>query len=138
MDGMYEMVRSRSLQRVMSRHSGAKRGTQAPVSASRASEVAGHSQPGNLSPNPNLIYFEAEGLCCGVLRRNTAVYWPALTESGCPLCSQIRVSADGIANDGSSDINATSQLLRWIIAYVRADVAVLRPDHFTALTGVTA
>ncbi len=51
---------------------------------------------------------------------------------------QIRVSADGIANDGSSDINATSQLLRWIIAYVRADVAVLRPDHFTALTGVTA
>jgi len=45
---------------------------------------------------------------------------------------------DGIANDGSSDINATSQLLRWIIAYVRADVAVLRPDHFTALTGVTA
>jgi HK97 family phage major capsid protein len=51
---------------------------------------------------------------------------------------QIRVSADGIANDGSSDINATSQLLRWIIAFVRADVAVLRPDHFTALTGVLA
>ena len=51
---------------------------------------------------------------------------------------QIRGSADGIANDGSSDINATSQLLRWVIAYVRADVAVLRPDHFTVLSGVQA
>ena len=51
---------------------------------------------------------------------------------------QIRVSADRIANDGSSDINATSQLLRWIVAYVRADVGVLRPDHFTVMNGVTA
>ena len=51
---------------------------------------------------------------------------------------QIRITSDGIANDGSSDINATSQLLRWIIAYVRADVAVLRPDNFCVLSGVIA
>ena len=51
---------------------------------------------------------------------------------------QIRVTSDGIANDGSSDIHATSQLLLWIVVYVRCDVGVLRPDRFTAMNGVTA
>ena len=51
---------------------------------------------------------------------------------------QIRIASDGTANDGSADISSTAQLLRWVIAYVRADVAVLRPDHFTVLSGVQA
>ena len=51
---------------------------------------------------------------------------------------QIRIASDGTANDGSADVNATSQLLKWIIAYVRCDVGVLRPDHFVKLTGVLA
>ena len=49
----------------------------------------------------------------------------------------IRIASDGTVNDGSSDINATSQLMRHVVAYMRADVALLRPKWFTVLSGIT-
>ena len=49
----------------------------------------------------------------------------------------IRIASDGTVNDGSSDINATSQLMRHVVAYMRADVALLRPTWFTVLSGIT-
>ena len=33
--------------------------------------------------------------------------------------------------------NATDQLMRHIVAYLRADVALLRPTWFTVLSGIT-
>ena len=50
----------------------------------------------------------------------------------------VRILDSGTVNDGTNDWNATSQLLRHIVCYMRADVAVLRPGFFTALTGITA
>lgn len=51
---------------------------------------------------------------------------------------QVRVTADGIASDGTTDLNATSQLARLFIAYMRLDVAVVRPTWLTLLTGITS
>jgi len=50
---------------------------------------------------------------------------------------QIRIASDGSASDGTNTVNATSQLMRFIVAYIRVDVAILRPSWFTKLTGVT-
>jgi len=52
---------------------------------------------------------------------------------------QVRIASDGTATDGSAaTVNATDQLLKWIVCYVRCDVGVLRPDFFVKMTGVTA
>ncbi|APZ90536.1 phage major capsid protein [Fuerstiella marisgermanici] len=51
----------------------------------------------------------------------------------------IRILEAGTATDDSGDTwNAASQLLKHIVCYVRADVALLRPTWFTVLTGITA
>ncbi|MCH2210092.1 MAG: phage major capsid protein [Fuerstiella sp.] len=51
----------------------------------------------------------------------------------------VRILDAGTATDSSGDSwNANTQLMRHIVAYMRADVAVLRPTFFTALTGITA
>ncbi len=51
----------------------------------------------------------------------------------------IRILEAGTVTDGSGDTwNAASQLLKHIVCYVRADVALLRPTWFTVLTGITA
>lgn len=49
----------------------------------------------------------------------------------------IRIAADGTVSDGTKNYNATSQLMRHIVAYIRADVALYRPSWFTVLSGVT-
>lgn len=51
----------------------------------------------------------------------------------------IRILDAGTVTDSAGDTwNATTQLMRHIVAYMRADVAVLRPTWFTKLTGITA
>ena len=51
----------------------------------------------------------------------------------------VRVLDSGTVTDGNSDSwNATSQLMRHVVVYLRADVAILRPTWFTVLTGITA
>ena len=51
---------------------------------------------------------------------------------------RIRIADDGIVTDAVSDtINATAHLMKFVIAVLRADIAVLRPTFFTKLTGVT-
>ena len=50
---------------------------------------------------------------------------------------QLRVANDGSVTDSSSTtFNATSQLMRHIVAFLRADSAVLRPTHFTYMSGI--
>jgi len=51
----------------------------------------------------------------------------------------VRVLDAGTVTDSNSDSwNANTQLMRHIVAYVRADVAVLRPSWFTVLEDITA
>ena len=51
----------------------------------------------------------------------------------------IEVLREGTVSDSSGDEwNATTQLLRHVRAYMRLDVALLRPSWFTVLSGVTA
>ena len=54
----------------------------------------------------------------------------------------IRILEAGTVTDGSGDTwNANTQLLKHIVCYLRADVALLRPTWFTVLTvltGITA
>jgi HK97 family phage major capsid protein len=51
----------------------------------------------------------------------------------------IRVLDAGTVTDSVGDsINANTQLMRHIVAYVRADVAVLRPSWFTVMDGITS
>ena len=51
----------------------------------------------------------------------------------------IRVLDAGTVTDGSgTTINANTQLMRHVVAYLRADVAVTRPSWFTELSGITA
>ena len=51
----------------------------------------------------------------------------------------IEVLREGTVSDSSGDsFNATTQLLRHVRAYMRVDVALLRPTWFTVLSGVTA
>lgn len=46
---------------------------------------------------------------------------------------------EGTVTDANSDTwNATTQLMRHVRAYLRADIALLRPTWFTVSTGVTA
>ncbi|MGE0105102.1 MAG: phage major capsid protein [Blastocatellales bacterium] len=50
-----------------------------------------------------------------------------------------RILDSGIATDAAGrEVNAITDLNRFIVAYLRADVAVLRPTWLTKLTGVTA
>lgn len=51
---------------------------------------------------------------------------------------RLQVLQEGSASDGSKTWNATSQMLVWIRAHVQVDVAILRPSHFSVLSGVTA
>lgn len=52
---------------------------------------------------------------------------------------RVEVLDQGTVTDANSDTwNASTQLLRHIRAYMRVDVALLRPTWFTVLTGVTA
>ena len=51
---------------------------------------------------------------------------------------RIRIADDGTVFDGTNSINATSQLMKFIVAYLRADVAILRPSWMCKLTGVSA
>jgi len=51
----------------------------------------------------------------------------------------VRILDSGNVTDSSSDSwNATDQLMRHIVAYLRADVAILRPTFFTKMSGITA
>ena len=51
----------------------------------------------------------------------------------------LEVLREGTVTDASGDSwNATTQLLRHVRAYMRVDVALLRPTWFTVLSGVTA
>ena len=51
----------------------------------------------------------------------------------------LEVLREGTVTDSSGDSwNATTQLLRHVRAYMRVDVALLRPTWFTVLSGVTA
>jgi hypothetical protein len=51
---------------------------------------------------------------------------------------QVEFFDTGTATDTEGDtINALKQDAQWIRLTVRFDVAVLRPDHFTVLSGVT-
>jgi len=51
----------------------------------------------------------------------------------------VRILDSGTVTDASSDTwNANTQLLKHIVVYLRADVALLRPSWFTVLTGITA
>jgi HK97 family phage major capsid protein len=51
----------------------------------------------------------------------------------------IRILEAGTVTDDSGDTwNAASQLLKHIVCYIRADVALLRPTWFTVLSGITA
>ena len=50
----------------------------------------------------------------------------------------IRVANDGTVTDSASTTwNATSQLLRHVVAYMRVDIGILRPTHFIVSTGIT-
>ena len=49
----------------------------------------------------------------------------------------VELLREGSVSDGTDTWNATSQLLRHIRVYLRADVAVLRPTWFCSLTGIT-
>jgi len=52
---------------------------------------------------------------------------------------EIRVASDGQVTDADSvSYNATTQLLRHVIARMRVDVGILRPTHFITSTGITA
>ncbi len=52
---------------------------------------------------------------------------------------RLEVFRNGSATNSSSETeNALDQMLVFVRAYLRADVAVMRPDHFTVLSGVTA
>lgn len=52
---------------------------------------------------------------------------------------EIRIAPDGTATDAASTTwNATTQLLRHFVAFMRVDVALLQPTFFTVLTGITA
>ncbi len=51
----------------------------------------------------------------------------------------VRILEAGTVTDGSgSTWNANTQLLKHIVCYLRADVALLRPTWFTVLSGITA
>ena len=51
----------------------------------------------------------------------------------------LEVLREGTVTDSSGDSwNATTQLMRHVRAYMRVDVALLRPTWFTVLSGVTA
>ena len=51
----------------------------------------------------------------------------------------LEVLREGTVTDSAGDSwNATTQLLRHVRAFMRVDVALLRPSWFTVLTGVTA
>ena len=51
----------------------------------------------------------------------------------------IRVLDSGTVTDSSGTTwNAASQLLRLVVAYMRADVAILRPTWLNVLSGITA
>lgn len=47
------------------------------------------------------------------------------------------LDAGQVTHSDGGTINAASQLMRLIVAYLRVDVAVLRPTWFTLLTGIT-
>lgn len=52
---------------------------------------------------------------------------------------RIRIATDGTATDtGGNTFNAGSGLMRHVIAYMRADVALLRPSFMTVLEGITS
>ena len=51
----------------------------------------------------------------------------------------IRILDSGTATDADSNtVNAASQLMRFVVAYMRADVALLQPTHFCVMSGITA
>ncbi|MCX7399966.1 MAG: phage major capsid protein [Planctomycetales bacterium] len=50
----------------------------------------------------------------------------------------IRVLDAGTVSDGTDDFNAVSQLGKFIVAHLRADVALLRPAWFSVLSGITS
>jgi HK97 family phage major capsid protein len=51
----------------------------------------------------------------------------------------IRILEAGEVTDATGvTINAVSQMARFVVAYLRADVALLRPNWFTVLSGITA
>jgi HK97 family phage major capsid protein len=51
---------------------------------------------------------------------------------------QIQILDSGTVNDGTDDWNATTQLMKFIRVYMRADVALLRPSWFSVLSGITS
>lgn len=50
----------------------------------------------------------------------------------------VQILDSGTVNDGTDDWNATSQLMKLIRVYMRADVAILRPTWFSVLSGITS
>lgn len=51
----------------------------------------------------------------------------------------IRILDSGSVTDSNGvQYNAASQLMRLVVAHLRADVALLRPSWFTNMTGITA
>ena len=55
-----------------------------------------------------------------------------------PSGMRFEIFREGVASDENGDeYNAISQMLVWLRAYIRMDTAIIKPQFFTKLTGVT-